>query len=554
MAVFTTLLIAAQLLLQTPQTLPPQAAAPPSTGTGELRGVVIDGRTGQPVSDAVVRLAPFSTAPGARPRLAKTDAVGQFVLGDLPDGQYQLSVQRADGNVVTAFGQRAPRARTIDIIDGAHVRLQEVLQLPSGASISGRVFDEHGEPFAGAVVSAWHRAYLQPGERQLWFEGQAQSDEHGDFQIVGLKPGTFFIDAKASAQSAPTFFPAASDAAFAQPVTLLGEVTASGISIQLRPMPLARVSGTVISSAGTAPSEFVVLLGPVRDDGAQIRSVDWISEVDSLGRFEIAKLPPGAYSVSALSKSRLLRIGATDVTSPRVEREEFGSVVVTVNGADQTDVVVSAIPMLRLTGRVTLDRQPTNADFVKALSIRVTGRSSGDRIGSILSATSASPNPDGSFVVPIATGGRLVRVDGLPRGVVLQRVVIGGVDVTDDGFDVAMTDVRDVEIALTMRPTQVEGRVQDNRGAAVAGVGVIVFAEDARKWTLTQARRIASARTGKDGAFTVSGLPSGAYLAATVPQLVDGEWASPEYLESLRRTATAFKIGDGELKSLTLRR
>ena len=130
--------------------------------------------------------------------------------------------------------------------------------------------------------------------------------------------------------------------------------------------------------------------------------------------------------------------------------------------------------------------------------------------------------------------------------------MVNGVDVTDEGFDVGGTGVRDVVVALTAKPSRVEGRVVDSRGAAVTGEGVIVFSEDAHKWSLSQTRRVVSARTDKDGAFALSGLPAGNYLVVGVAQLVDGEWAAPSNLEKLRLTATPFTLGDGEQKTMTL--
>ena len=86
----------------------------------------------------------------------------------------------------------------------------------------------------------------------------------------------------------------------------------------------------------------------------------------------------------------------------------------------------------------------------------------------------------------------------------------------------------------------------------MGNVSVILFPAEERHWQLVQTRRIKSVKTDKNGWFTVSALPPGSYYAAAMPSLVDGEWAEPANLERLRAQATAFKLSDGESKTLTL--
>ena len=537
----------AALILQSPPTVPPQASAPVTTGTAEVRGRIMSGAPTASVAGASVKLTG-----GGLIKTSVTDESGRFVFTNLPAGRYAVSVS-SNGFAVTSFGGRTPRAVSIDLEQGARVDLGDLI-LPLGVAISGQILDEHGKPLKGANVSAWRSTYLAPGERRLSFEGQAISDDAGDYRIAGVKPGVYFVDAKAGESIAPTFFPATTSAAMAAAIRVTADVGAAGISIRLLPTPLARVSGAIINAQGQPSADFFVILAPLRDDGAQVSAKDMTSEVDAAGRFSVAKVPPGSYVVQVVSKSRLEKLatsgggGIGDV----VQGAESGSEPVTVDGRDVDSVFIRTSLPTPLSGKVTLDGSAISAEVAKRLMLRVMQNSGPGGIQSVLNATFATPNPDGTFTIPAVPGGRMLRVDRLPAETTLKRVLMHGVDVTDEGFDVGGSPIGDVVIELTSKPAVVSGRIADDRGVPQGGVGVIVFSEDSRRWRLVNTRVVTSARTKADGTFAFTGLPSGSYYAAVVPLLVEGEWAEPANLERLRVAATSFKLSDGEQKTLML--
>lgn len=440
----------------------------------------------------------------------------------------------------------------IGLVLGALLVPQSSTRAPAGVPITGQILDEQGHPLKGAVVSAWRMRYLSPGERRLDFAGNATSGENGDYRIDGLRPGTYFVDAKASEMIAPTFFPATATAADAAPITVTAN-SGANVSIRLLSIPLARVSGQIASALGRPSADFYVMMAPRRDDGAQVSALNLTSEVDAAGKFAIDKVAPGNYDVEVVSKARLEAIGATGRIGADVgTNDEAGSARVTVDGLDIGDVFIRTQPPTAVSGKVLLDGAPPSAAIAGRLTVRMSENAGPGSAASVMNASFAVPDTNGAFTMQAIPGGRLLRVYGVPAGVALKRVLVRDADVTEAGFDVASSPISDVVVELTSKPAVVSGRMTDDHGAPIGGAGVIVFSTDSSRWRLVLTRVVVSGRTKADGTFSFTGLPAGSYYLAGVPELVDGDWAEPAYLERLRVTAQTFKLGDGERKDLTV--
>lgn len=527
----------------------PVAAQAAPQGAAELRGRLVDLLTGQPVPGATVRLAITKTPP-VPPRSVTSDDAGAFVFSGLASGQYNLSVNRS-GVVTTMFGAPEGRRVTPVIADGATVNLGDV-KVPTGAPISGQILDDAGNPLKGADVSAWRMRYLNPGERRLDFMGRATSAENGDYRINALPPGTYFVSAKSTETNAPTFFPATATATEAAPIRVTATAGANA-SIRLLSVPLARVSGQIVDARGEPSVEFYVMLAPLRDDGAQVSSASLTSEVDAAGKFTVTKVPPGKYNVEVIAKARLEAIATTGGAGVGVRgTDESGSARVTVDGADVGDVFVRTQPATIISGRVIIDGTKVSAEIAARLTLRISENAGPGSVSSVMNASFAVPDAAGMFAMKAIPGGRLIRVTGLPAGTALKRVLVGGADITDAGFDVSSSPVSDVVVELTSKPAVVSGRITDDQGTPIGGAGVIVYSTDQTRWRLVQTRVVVAGRAKSDGTFSFPGLPAGSYYIAGVPELVDGDWAEPDHLGRLRIAAQTFKLVEGETKDLTV--
>jgi hypothetical protein len=61
--------------------------------------------------------------------------------------------------------------------------------------LSGRIFDEDGEPMANVMVAALKYSY-RDGRQELTPVTEAQSSDLGEFRLFGLAPGRYYVSAE----------------------------------------------------------------------------------------------------------------------------------------------------------------------------------------------------------------------------------------------------------------------------------------------------------------------------------------------------------------------
>jgi hypothetical protein len=489
-----------------------------------------------------------------------TDDEGGFDVRELPAGQFSIRVTK-DAFVTSSFSLYAQASLGSDLKAGQQLDRGD-LSLPRGGVIAGRAIDEHGDALAGQRVEAWRVEYTEPGTRRLVREQSVSADDRGDFRLYGLRPGKYYVSAtfaewqmsvarpgatatqfvNSGGRLTTTFYPGNTQLSDALPVAVTAGEDTAGLVIRALSVPLARVSGRVIDSRGAPARDINVILTSARSDTPSLSNTS-VLEVNPQGQFQFVNVPPGDYRVDVQATARLATVGTTGSLPPAGEYE-FASQPLTVNG-DVRELLVQTSRGLEVSGRIVVDRAPAPPTLLKNLGF-------GAGMSTTMNAAGGPVQPDGSFVIRGVVGNRLIRVGGLPAGVVLNAIIARGQDVTDAGLETVQDNVPGVEIQLTTKPTNVVGDVTDINGAATRDYAVVIFADDSRTWTHRRTRFVVSARPAADGRFTVRGLPAGRYLAVALAQLVDGQWADPENLERLRTLAVPFALADGEARSLKL--
>jgi hypothetical protein len=527
-----------------------------SEGTAVIRGRILAADTGTPIRRAQVR----ATAGNNRGRLASTDSEGRFEFRDLPSGRWNITASKA-GFVTLRYGQRRPfeAGRPLEVADG-QVMNQIDFTLPRGAAITGRVFDEFGDPVAGARVQVLRYQIVQ-GSRRLMPTGAAsQSDDTGAFRVYGLMPGDYYVSATLRAQQAddpddvatyaPTYFPGTGSVTDAQAITLGLAQEQSGINFGLLPVRTVRLSGVALDSMGIPLSNGNVMLsladqrvgvGPPGQALAQFGG----GRIGGGGRFTIPNVAPGSYTLTVFSgrggaggrggalldmelASVPLEVGSDDITALSV---------ITGKGATLGGALASAADATAKlqSGGVQVTLQP----FARLVPIP---------------SRPARVADDGTFVLTSLFGQGFVRVNGLPQGWTLKSVTIGGVDVTDTPLEFRPNqEIRGAQIVVTNRVIQLSGTAVGADGKPARDYTAVLFPDDESKWT-APSRFIWSARPDQEGKFEMRGLPANSrYLAVAVDYLEDGEANDPEFLASVRDRATPLAVADGDTKAIQLR-
>ncbi len=202
--------------------LPPRPGQPPFPGrssdmqagdeaTGVISGRVTDAGTGAPIAGATVRyndtgprpvLTPDAAAAAANRVLAITNASGQFVLRDVPPGQYTI-VAEAAGYLRGAHGGESDRGPSRVVVLDRDGRIVDAdVQLWQAAAISGVVVDDIGEPAVEAEVRALRRGFSH-GRARFTAAGSARTDDRGAFRIAGLAPGDYVVVVPARTTTLP---------------------------------------------------------------------------------------------------------------------------------------------------------------------------------------------------------------------------------------------------------------------------------------------------------------------------------------------------------------
>jgi hypothetical protein len=388
------------------------------------------------------------------------------------------------------------------------------------------------------------------------------TDDQGQFRLFGLPPGEYIVSATMRPPGgdatdpgsenigyAPTYFPGTSNIADAQRVTVGLSQEQSGVIFSLIATRLVRVSGAVLNSQGAPVSGGMVMLTPAGTrvgTGALMQALN--GRIEQGGQFRISNVAPGRYLAQVRSNpgGRGGRGGAP------AGADEFARQEVTVGGEDLNGVVLVTAPGGRLTGQIRSDTGTLTQ--LRQQQITVTARAAEvDLMGPGGGGGAARVNADWTFEITGLFDPRLLRVN-LPQGWYLKSVLMNGQDMTDAPIDVPPGQtVSGVQIVVTDKASEVNGRVVDLRGQPVTDVTVIVFPDDDKRWTF-QSRFVRTARPDQDGRFQIRGLPSfDNYLIIPVQMLEDGQAGDPDYLTSVRDGAKPFSLADNETRAVELR-
>jgi hypothetical protein len=520
---------------------------------GTIRGRITSLDTGKPLRRAQIRLTSADDF-FVEARTASTATDGRYEFREVPPGRYTVRVERS-GYLGLTYGQRRPgeqkrplelgESETADKVDFALLRM---------SVISGRLFDDLGEPVGGVTVWALQTRYLQ-GRRQLVSTGTtATTDITGRYRLLSLAPGDYMLmgttrqtwpldsDPKQVFGYASTYFPGTPTVAQAQRVKLGVAQEASGIDFSLVAGRTSSIRGTATNAAGMPlVGETVTILreigGPTMSMGSLVAM--GTTKVTGDGRWTLSEIPPGEFRLSIRTAAR----------GNEPSQEGQGSVNVAGVDVEGVSLIAGAGGWVR--GElVTDDGSPLPAGFDR-LRVRPRLDPNGRMMTSVLDPDNGRVRSDGSFEVRGVLSDTVLSVGPLSGEWTLKAIEVEGRDLGDLPLPIEHGGtLSGVRVVLTNRPTVVRGALRDEKQSPAEGT-VIVFADDRAKWR-QDSRAIRATRLDQRGVFTFKGLPAGDYFLVALDSVQEGQWYDPEFLEVLKSRAKRIAIADAESKTVDL--
>jgi hypothetical protein len=520
---------------------PPAQPAPPGQirGTAQIAGIIKNSIDDAPVARARV-IATAEVLP--EPRVAISGPDGRYVLGELPPGSYTVSVTRTGFAPQTYSTGRAITPSPITVTPGQQAAID--FALVPGGYIAGRIMDEDGTPFAGALVDALVTR-SDNGTDTLFSVATSQTDDRGEFRLFGLAPGQYYVSASDPAFRAvsttkgvlhysPTYHPGTPYADRARAVVLTGTGEPPRVEFRLSLIPPARVSGRLVTSDGKQLFSAAIIMAPLEGEG-----VPMVPPEDPLllpnGLFTFGHVVPGHYQIRVR--------GQTDTAGVAL----FAVFSIQILGNDTDGILMTLRPGAILDGRLIVEsKRGTKPPSLPSIRVRAPftdGNSFGDALTGTVQANA-------SFALRgLMKGAHQLVLDGLQPPWVLKSVQFRGTDITDQQIDVASQEqFRDLRVTISDAGSQVTGVVRNARQLPVANTGVILFPRVPLFWMRTS-RRMRIAYTDRNGRFAVAGLPAGEYLAVASLAVDESDLGSRDRLTAWQRLATPFALANDEARA-----
>ncbi len=550
---------ALQAAQQQPGQVAPRGAAPERARAADvvdsaaIRGRIFAGG-GRPAVRASVRvLGRLGTS-----RSVLSDLDGRYEFTDLKADRYRLTASKA-GYLVLDYGQQRPLERGIELrVNDAQVLENVDITLPPGGAISGRITDENGDPLEGVGVRVLQSRF-RGGRKGLFPVAGVrarQTDDTGRYRLFDVPPGDYvvvavpptnnrrFLPARNQLGFAPTYYPGTWTPTDAQAVNVGLSQTSAGVDFALAVAAPARISGTAFDSVNR-PLDNRAQMALATTDRWGGLSVAMQTAVKA-GAFEFVNVPPGDYVLQAIGPRPPDQRG----------EGEFASTRVVVNGRNIDNVVLQTSAGSRAAGHLRFEDggERVNARDVVLVFAPVDVEQAPSNEAFL---HRWRPDNDGTFVMTGLNGPRRLRLLSAPPSWTIRSATADGVDVTDEimAFGRPQASIADLEIVLTTRTAGVSGGVLDARGREVVDYTAVAFSTDPRRWH-AESRFVKFARPATDGTFMIAGLPAGEYDVAAVDWMqgdeLSGEWQSPEFLDTISRSANKLTLPENDQAVATL--
>lgn len=355
----------------------------------------VSSRDGAPIAGAVINHAAVA---GTGSGYVMSAADGSFVADGITPGATEVSA-RAEGFVSTDA--------KISVVAAIGTVARAELVLDKGGSIEGMLVDDTGKPVAGTWISA-----------QGPSSESSSTDVRGAFRIDALAPGRYEVSSERGWSQPPR----AADAVH----TVVANVTVGQVArVRLVAESWSGViAGTVVDASGSPITDAYVEAAreETSDDGRTSRT-SWYGTValtDLAGRFRIAEVPPGRFTIRAYREGggEVILEHVAPGDRPRLTIRPTGvlaGIVVAADARPVDDVMVRA-------------DDPVHELVREERLFRAGGRFTLRDLPAGIYRVTVGGEPRSVVTVPLAEGERRddLRLTVLPRFTIRGRLVAAG--------------------------------------------------------------------------------------------------------------------------------
>lgn len=500
-------------------------------------GVVVNAVTGEPLNKVRV-LALKAGSQHASPAFTNTDAKGEFTLAQLEPGQYRLSGLR-NGYLETYYGARRAGSEGIIVRLEPGQGLQDLqLKLLPFAVIAGTVRDPDGEPLAGVSVALLTETYRSGRRRVISAEGTAVTDDLGQYRIVDIAPGKYYVraalqqrskapvdhsrkDAPPSEVPVPTFHPSSRDLAGAHRIEVTTGARFTGADVILLRSRTYRVR---VRAEGPAGFGLNVSLRERPDVGDGL-AMHLPSNCQS-GVCEFAGVPSGSYEVSASASPSDRRGTFNELIF--TSHEFRATVPIEVVNADVEGVRVVVNAGADILGRIAIVGEDRAA--FKGGEVEFETAAGEDFLAPLSS--------DGAFTCRLSEERYRVRLHAA-TDLVVRSIRSEDTDVLQDGLAVTHSGKMPLEIVLARDGGQAEGTVLDKEDKPAAGAIVVLMPEAGLRFRHDLYRQI---ETDQYGRFQFKTIAPGDYRLFAWDDVEPGIWFDPDFLKDIEARGEAVTV------------
>jgi hypothetical protein len=544
----------------------------PQARPASIEGVVLRGGTSEPVSRAVVELKSDRLA---QPMAMATAADGKFQFGNLAPGRYRITVTRT-GFLPGSYGQRGPNGTGTELVIEAGQSLRDIrLSIIATGAISGRVYDNAGEPLANVPVQALKYAYLD-GRRTLSTVKADVTDDRGEYRLFWLPPGVYYVravpqggpgtgndftimmhesgqrgvrfafDSNGTIRSAdpsiaerlgeadvPVYYPGTVEAQAAVPVELRSGADLGRVDFSLSRVKTRRVRGVLMDGVTGEPARFAsVTLVPRFPSSSGSQN----GRVSSDGTFDIQGVLPGSYFLVANNRATQGG-GAVRLVGARVP--------IDVGAADLDNVSVVMTPSVDIRGEVVFEG-PGAGDYHPVVALRndltnVPGRQA---------QAYASFSDNRQFVInDVIEGEYRVELSDLVKGAYVKSIRFGSTDVQSENLRVDSRTSGSLEVVLSTNAGTIEGTVLNRNREPLANVPVTLVPDASRR---QRAGLYKGTYTDDAGRFQLQAVPPGVYSIFAWEDIDEATWRDPDFIRRNEASGKAIRISEDSRETIEL--